>query len=927
MAHKLVIVESPTKSRTIGGYLGDDYEVVSSVGHIRDLPQPSELPADKREGGIGKFAVDVDNGFAPYYVVSPEKKKVVAEIKAKLKGATEVYLATDEDREGEAIAWHLLEVLNPKVPIKRLAFHEITKEGIMRAMEHPREVDMPLVEAQEARRVLDRLYGYEVSPVLWRKVASGLSAGRVQSIALRLVVDRERERMAFQSAEYWDLTATFAATSGADAGRKFAAKLNSVDGKRVASGKDFDDRGVLTTNEAKVTHLTAGAAASLAAGLADSDFAVSGVDSKPYKRRPAAPFITSTLIQEASRKMRLGAREAMRVAQGLYERGYITYMRTDSPTLSGEAVRAARKQAIELYGSDSVPASARVYSTKDDSAQEAHEAIRPSGDTFRTPESVRAELRGEEFRMYELIWKRTVASQMADATGTTSTVRIGAKSANGHAVEFSASGTIITFPGFLAAYEESREKDRYEDDEAKVADEKDARLPQLAQGQAVDADGLEPVTHSTTPPPRFTQGSMIKELEDRKFGRPSTYASTVDLIVARGYVRVANQTLIPTWIAFSIVGLMEEHFGWLIDYDFTADMEAGLDLIATGKADRTEWLSTFYFGTDGATEGRAEGLKALVENLGDIDARAINTFPVGDGISLRVGRYGPYVERDVDGEMQRASVPEDLAPDELTVAVSEELFASQGGEERELGTHPETGRPVVAKAGRFGPYVTEVLPEDSKAKPGTASLFSSMQLETVTLADAVVLLSLPRVVGVDPADGAEITAQNGRYGPYLKKGTDSRTLDSEDLLLDITLEQALAIYSEPKRGRGRPTAPPLAEFGIDPVSEKPIVAKSGRFGDYITDGTTNVTIPRGDTVETLTPERAVEMLADKRAKGPAKKAGRRAPAKKPAAKKKAPAKKAAVKKPAAAKAAPKAAAAKKPAVKKAAVKRAAPEKE
>lgn len=896
MARKLVIVESPTKSRTIGGFLGADYDVVSSIGHIRDLPQPSELPPGKREGSVGKFAVDIENGFEPYYVVSPEKKKVVAEIKAKLKEASEVYLATDEDREGEAIAWHLLEVLNPKVPVKRLAFHEITREGIARAMEHPREVDMELVEAQEARRVLDRLYGYEVSPVLWRKVASGLSAGRVQSIALRLVVDRERERMAFQAAEYWDLTATFAATSGADAGRRFAAKLTSVDGKRVASGKDFDDRGVLVTDTAKVTHLTAGAAGALAAGLADASFAVTGVDSKPYKRRPAAPFITSTLIQESSRKLRLGAREAMRVAQGLYERGYITYMRTDSPTLSGEAVRAARKQAISLYGEDSVPAAARVYATSDSNAQEAHEAIRPAGDTFRTPDSVRAELRGEEFRMYELIWKRTVASQMADAAGTTSTVRIGAKSANGHAVEFSASGTIITFPGFLAAYEETREKDRYEDDAA-VVDDKDARLPQLDSGQAVAADGLEPVTHSTTPPPRFTQGSMIKELEDRKFGRPSTYASTVDLIVARGYVRVVNQTLIPTWISFSIVGLMEQHFDWLIDYDFTADMEADLDRIASGSLDRTEWLEKFYFGA-GSGEGRAEGLKHLVENLGDIDARAINTFPVGEGISLRVGRYGPYIEREVDGEAQRASVPEQMAPDELTVARAEELFSSQGADERELGAHPESGLPIVAKAGRFGPYVTEVVPEGSKAKPRTASLFKSMMVETVTLEDALKLFSLPRVVGVDPATGEEITAQNGRYGPYLKKGTDSRTLASEDLLLDIGLEEALAIYAEPKRGRGRTAAPPLAEFGVDPVSGKPIVAKSGRFGDYITDGETNVTIPRGDTVESLTPERAVELLADKRAKGPAKKPARGA-AKKPAAKKpaakKAPAKRSSAK--------------------------------
>ena len=884
MARKLVIVESPTKSRTIGGYLGDDYDVVSSIGHIRDLPQPSELPAGKREGSIGKFAVDIENGFTPYYVVSPEKKKVVADIKSRLKDAEEVYLATDEDREGEAIAWHLLEVLKPSVPVKRLAFHEITREGIARAMENPRDIDMELVEAQEARRILDRLYGYEVSPVLWRKIQQGLSAGRVQSIALRLVVDRERERMAFQAAEYWDLTASFTAVEGPDAGRTFEAKLTTVDGRRVATGKDFDDRGVLKSD--KVEHITGATAGALASGLANAEFTVVGVESKPYKRRPAAPFITSTLIQEASRKLRLGARDAMRVAQGLYERGYITYMRTDSPTLSGEAIRAARAQAAELYGSDSVAPTARVYSTKDTNAQEAHEAIRPAGDRFRTPDSVRAELRGDEFRMYELIWKRTVASQMADAVGTTSTVRLGARSAAGHAVEFSASGTIITSPGFLAAYEESREESRYESEKKAAVTEADERLPQLSEGQPVTASDIEPVTHSTTPPPRFTQGSMIKELEDRKFGRPSTYASTVDLIIARGYVRVDKQALVPTWIAFAIVGLMEQHFSWLIDYDFTADMEEDLDRIARGEADMREWLSRFYFGSgESGAEGRDEGLKHLVDDLGEIDARAVNTFPVGDGISLRVGRYGPYIERERDGETQRASVPEDVAPDELTVAKAEELFASQGGEERELGVHPETGLPVVAKAGRFGPYVTEVLPEDSKSKPRTASLFKSMQLETVTLEDAVKLMSLPRVVGVAP-DGEEITAQNGRYGPYLKKGTDSRTLASEDQLLDIGLEEALAIYAEPKRGRGRTAAPPLREFGVDPVSEKPIVAKSGRFGDYITDGVTNVTIPRGDTVESLTPERAVELLAEKRAKGPAKKPARRAPAKKKAAPKK-----------------------------------------
>ncbi|MDN4483852.1 type I DNA topoisomerase [Demequina lignilytica] len=883
MARKLVIVESPTKSKTIGGYLGADYDVVASVGHIRDLAERSELPAEVKKGDIGKFAIDIAGGFVPYYVVSPDKKKIITDLKRRLKEADELYLATDEDREGEAIAWHLLEVLKPKVPVKRLAFHEITREGIERAMAAPREVNTELVEAQEARRLLDRLYGYEVSPVLWRKIQQGLSAGRVQSVTLRLVVDRERERMAFQSAEYWDLAARFTATEGPDRGRSFAAKLTSVDGKRVATGKDFDDRGALTNS--KVVHVTGALAGALAAGLAEASFSVTSVDSKPYKRRPAAPFITSTLIQESSRKLRLSARQAMSVAQGLYQKGFITYMRSDSPTLSAEAVRAARSQAAELYGSDSVAASARVYASKDSNAQEAHEAIRPAGDRFRTPDSVRSELRGDEFRMYEMIWKRTVASQMADAEGTTSTVRIGATTAAHHAVEFSASGTIITKPGFLAAYEESREKERYEEDEQKVGREGDARLPQLAAGQKVDAEDIEPLTHATTPPPRFTQGSMIKELEDRKLGRPSTYAAMVDVIIDRGYVRVDRQQLVPNWIAFAIIRLLEEHFSWLIDYDFTADMEQDLDRIADGELSRLDWLSEFYFGSGEEEDGRGQGLKALAENLGDIDARANSTFEVGDGIVLRVGRYGPYIEREVDGEQQRASVPEDLSPDELTVAKAEELLANQGGDERELGTHPESGLPVVAKAGRFGPYVTEVLPDDAKGKPRTASLFKSMDLTTVTLEDALRLMSLPRVVGV-AEDGEEITAQNGRFGPYLKKGTDSRTIESEEQLLSITLEEALAIYAQPKRGRGRTAAPPLKELGTDPVSEKPVVVKSGRFGDYITDGTTNVTIPKDLTLDSLTEEKAYELLAEKRAKGPAKKPARRTAARKTTTRKK-----------------------------------------
>ncbi|MBN2176479.1 MAG: type I DNA topoisomerase [Demequinaceae bacterium] len=885
----LVIVESPTKSRTIGGLLGDGYDVVSSIGHIRDLPQPSEMPADKRGGSLGKFAVDVENDFEPYYVVPPEKKKVVSEIKARLKEASEVLLATDEDREGEAIAWHLLEVLKPKVPVKRLAFHEITPEGIRRALENPREVDMELVEAQEARRVLDRLYGYEVSPVLWRKVAQGLSAGRVQSIALRLVVDRERERMAFIAAEYWDIRAVFEATSGPDAGRQFEARLASIDGTRVATGRDFDDRG--QPKGSPTTHVTAATAGALASGLASAEFAVLGVESKPYTRRPSAPFITSTLIQEASRKLRLGAREAMRVAQGLYERGYITYMRTDSPTLSSEAVKAARAQAAELFGTESVAESPRAYASKDTNAQEAHEAIRPAGDRFRTPDSLGGELRTDEFRMYELIWRRTLASQMKDAKGTTSTVRIGAETAAHHAVEFTASGTIVTLPGFLSVYEETHERSRYEEDE-EHASSGDTRLPQLEEGQDVRADELEPVGHHTAPPPRFTQGSMIKELEDRKFGRPSTYAATVDLIIARDYVRVVKQALIPNWIAFSIVGLMEKHFDWLIDYDFTADMERDLDRIASGDLDRRDWLARFYLGTGSEEHGRQEGLKHLVNELGSIDARAINTFDIGEGISLRVGKFGPYVERVVDGETERASIPPDLPPDELSVEKALEYLRSQGAEERVLGTHPETGRTIVAKAGRFGPYVTEVLPDGATGKAKTASLFKSMDVEAVTLEEAVTLFSLPRVVGVDPDDGTEITAQNGRFGPYLKKGTDSRSLETEEQLLTITLDEALAVYAAPKRGRGRPTVPPLKELGVDPATEKPIVVKEGRYGEYITDGVTNVTVPRGTVIDELTHERAVELLAEKRAKGPAKKPTRRAPTRRT------PVKKAASRKPA-----------------------------
>lgn len=897
MTRRLVIVESPAKARTIAGYLGDDYVVEASVGHIRDLPQPSELPAEMKKGPFGKFAVDVDHGFEPYYVVDPDKKKKVADLRRALKDADELYLATDEDREGEAIAWHLLAELKPKVPVKRMVFHEITREAIQRALEATRDVDDRLVDAQETRRILDRLYGYEVSPVLWRKVRQGLSAGRVQSVATRMVVERERERMAFRSAEYWDVTASFAHADPATPEQEgaFAARLVGLGEARVASGRDFDDRGALTGRG--TVHLDEAAATALAAALETASFRVASLETKPYTRRPAAPFTTSTLQQEASRKLRMGSRQAMRVAQSLYENGYITYMRTDSPVLSTQAITAARRQAAELYGPEFVPDSPRQYGAKAKGAQEAHEAIRPAGDAFRTPAQVSRELSGDEFRLYELIWKRTVASQMADARGSTATVRVAAEvTVDGlpggagprTTATFGASGTVITFRGFLAAYEEGRDAERYEDKGGKSED--DARLPDMAQGDALDARDLAADGHRTSPPPRYTEASLVKALEERGIGRPSTYAATISVIQDRGYVTSRGQALVPSWLAFAVTRLLEENFDHLVDYDFTAAMETDLDAIAAGEKDRVAWLTEFYFGA-----GQDVGLRDLVAGLGEIDAREVNSIPIAEGITLRVGRYGPYLEGTVDGEERRASVPEDLAPDELTAERARELLTSQPDGDRELGVDPASGRAIVARKGRYGPYVTEVVPEPEldpaltpaqrkkalaavpKARSG--SLLASMQLETVTLEDALKLLSLPRVVGVDPESGDEITAQNGRYGPYLKKGTDSRTLPSEDAIFEVTLEEALAIYAQPKRGRGQTATAPLREIGEDPVSKKPIVVKDGRFGAYVTDGETNATLRKEDAVETITLERAAELLAEKRAKGPAKKGGaRRAPA-------------------------------------------------
>ncbi|MFJ3032364.1 type I DNA topoisomerase [Rothia terrae] len=904
----LLIVESPSKVKTISGYLGDAYEVESSMGHIRDLPQPSELPEELKKSPVGKFAVDLENDFEPYYVVNTDKKKKVTELKRKLKEADALYLATDGDREGEAIAWHLLEVLKPKVPVYRLTFPEITREAIERAFGELREIDSNMVNAQETRRVLDRLYGYEISPVLWRKVSRGLSAGRVQSVATRLVVERERERMAFTSANYWNLSGLF--TTGSN--ESFTAKLSAVDGVRVASGKDFADNGQLKSS-AKVAHLDEAAATSLASGLENATFSVRSVETKPYTRRPAAPFTTSTLQQEAARKLRFSSRSTMQVAQRLYENGYITYMRTDSVALSNQAINAARKQANELYGADFVPDKPRVYASKSKNAQEAHEAIRPAGDSFRTPSAVKSALSADEFRLYELIWKRTVASQMADAKGSTASIKLGGTSTDGRDAEFSASGTVITFRGFLAAYEEGTDAGRWDENAQKSeAKDGDKRLPQMAEGDQLTGTDIEAASHQTTPPPRYTEASLVKVLDELGIGRPSTYAATISTIMDRGYVNVRGGALVPSWTAFSVVRLLEEHFEKYVDYEFTAAMEEDLDRIARGEQARTTWLSDFYFGGN-----EKRGLKPIVDNLGDIDARAINSIEVAPGVNLRVGKFGPYLETGggVDtetGEITdpiRANVPADLTPDELTAEMAAELIEKGKNDGRELGVDPETGRTIVARDGRFGPYVTEVIPEMTEEeiqawmdaqpteyykngrakpkkkpkpeKPRTSSLFKSMDLATVSLEQALQLMTLPRVVGKDE-EGTEITAQNGRFGPYLKKGTDSRSLETEEQIFSITQEQALEIYAQPKQ-RGRGTAkPPLAEFGIDPVSEKKIVVKDGRFGPYITDGTTNITVPRSETIESLTHERAVELLAEKRAKGPVK---RKTAAKKPAAKK------------------------------------------
>ncbi len=895
-SRRLVIVESPAKARTIAGYLGSGYVVESSIGHIRDLPnRASDMPPEAKHLWA-TYAIDVDNGFTPVYVVNADKKQQVAKLRQAMKDADELLLATDEDREGEAIAWHLLQVLKPRIPVRRMVFHEITPQAIAEAVEHPRDINRSLVEAQETRRIVDRLVGYGLSPVLWKKVMPGLSAGRVQSVATRLLVERERARMRHVAASYWDLDATFAvrgepATPGDP--REFDATLVAVGGKRVATGRDFAENGSLSADPSTVIHLDQAEAAALADGLQSSEFTVNSVDERPYRRSPYPPFITSTLQQEGSRKLRLSARLVMSLAQRLYEAGYITYMRTDSTTLSDTALAAAREQARELYGAEYVPESPRRYERKVKNAQEAHEAIRPAGDRFRTPREVRAALGNDEWRLYELIWQRTVASQMADAVGRSVSVRVGAVAGDGRAVEFGASGKVVTFPGFLRAYVEET------DDDGSDRDDRERRLPHLVREQPLDASGIAAESHSTTPPARYTEASLVKALEELGIGRPSTYASILSTIQDRGYVFKRGTALVPSFTAFAVVGLLEQHFKRLVDYDFTAALEDDLDAIAGGERASTDWLTAFYFGVpDGGRPDAAvasdaaldtAGLQRLVaDRLGEIDAREVNSIPIGvaeDGepVVVRVGRYGPYVAK---GE-ERASVPDDMPPDDLTIDAAMKLL-SKTSDERLLGNLPETGEPVLVRSGRYGPYVT-TQPLDG-GEPRTASLFKTMSIESVTMADATRLLSLPRTLGIDSATNETITAQNGRYGPYVKRGADSRSLASEEDLFTVSLDDAMALFAQPKTRGRRAAAGPLRELGPDPSSGKPVVVREGRFGPYVTDGEANASLRRTDSVETVTIERAAELLAERRAKeadgsAPRKRAAKKTAGRRTAAKK------------------------------------------
>ena len=860
-SRKLVIVESPAKAKTIGKYLGNDFEVLASVGHIRDLIDTKDVPSELKKTSVGKFSINIENDFEPMYAISAGKSKTVSDLKAALKNADELYLATDEDREGEAIAWHLLQVLKPKVPVKRMVFHEITKEAIQAALSHTRDIDENLVQAQETRRVVDRLYGYEVSPVLWRKINRGLSAGRVQSPAMRLVVERERERMAFISASYFDVKAVL--DSQVKGEPNFEAKLLTLDGTRIATGESFNDLGEL---KAGVRVLSETEATSLAEQMKSTsvDIEVTSVEAKPSTRRPAAPFTTSTLQQEASRKLRMSAKQTMDTAQSLYQDGHITYMRTDSPTLSAQAIAAARAQAAEMFGKEMVSDAPRIYTGKSKNAQEAHEAIRPAGEVFKRPSELAGVIFGRAFELYDLIWKRTVASQMQDAKVSTTTARIAVTGLEGHGpAEFTSSGTVVTFKGFMAAYEESQDESREEDE----SEERESKLPKLEVGQKLKAIDVFAKDHQTSPPPRYTEASLVKALEEDGIGRPSTYASIMSTIIGKGYVTKRGQALVPEWIAFTITRFLEENFERLVDYAFTAQMEEDLDLIASGDLDRSTWLHRFYFGGEGI-----EGLHPTVENVGDSDPRAVNSIHIADNITLRTGKYGPYIETMVEPGSEGAdengrrivNIPEGLAPDELTVEKAQELIDAPIISDRVMGEDPATGFEILFKDGRYGPYV---LLDDPKAeKQKTASLFKTMSPETFTFEEAVKLLSLPRVVGVDPETETEITAQNGKFGPYMKKGTDSRSLASEDDIFNITLDQALELYKQPKYGGRRTAATPLKEFGEDPLSKLNVVAKTGQFGLYVTDGVVNATVPKEEPLDELTPDRAFELLMIRREK-------------------------------------------------------------
>lgn len=873
MGTKLVIVESPAKARKIGSFLGDEYVVEASVGHIRDLPQrAADIPKEFKQFAWAKEGVNIEEDFAPLYVINPDKKSKVAELKELMKDADELILATDEDREGEAIAWHLIEVLRPKIPVRRMVFHEITKDAIQKAAKETRDLDYRLVDAQETRRVLDRLYGYRLSPVLWKKVMPRISAGRVQSVATRLIVERERERMAFISSAWWDLAAACAPG--------FSARLLSLDGKRVATTNDFDSNGGIREKSASnILLLDEAAARELVQSLNGQSLVVKSLEESPRTERPKPPFTTSTMQQDAGSRLGWGAQLTMRIAQRLYENGYITYMRTDSVTLSSSSITAARSSAQSLYGKEFVPDTPRVYEGKTKNAQEAHEAIRPAGESFRTPGELAPELSRDEFALYDLIWKRTIASQMADAKKQQMRVDFDVKTKTGADAIFRANGSVISFAGFLAAYEDIVE-------EKADSDEGDRRLPAMSVGEKIEVSEYSCEGHETKPPARYTEPTLVKKLEELGIGRPSTFASIMQTIQDRGYVAKRGRALVPTFLAFSVTGLLEQHFTKLIDYEFTASMEEDLDKIANGDEERVTWLTKFFYGSEGNP-----GLADLSADLGAINAQAINTMKMGEDIEIRVGRFGAYLQQGLGDDRKFANIPEQMAPDELTLPIAIELLAKPSGE-RKLGVDPQTGLEVIAKSGRFGAYITEVFPEEiveegakkkrkkkDAPKPKTASLLSTMSLDTVDLSGALRLLSLPRSLG--SYQDEVITVQNGRYGPYMKHGADSRTLTSEDQLFSIMLDEAIEIYKQPKVRRRGVAKPPLKELGKDPQTDKEVIVKDGRFGVYVTDGETNATLRRGDAVELLTLERALELLAGRRAweienPGGSKKKGKRA---------------------------------------------------